>query len=261
MARTDERVRLERHGAVAELVLCAGERGNAIDHAMALALGETVAEVQRLLASGGGPAAVLLRAEGPNFCVGGDLRDFTSHTQGVREHLESAADVVHGAILGLSTLPAPLVVATQGAVAGGGMGIALTGDVVVAARSARFRMAYTAVGLTPDLGTTWLLPRVVGRQRALDLTLTNRTLGAEEALSWGLVSRVVDDTDLDVSARGLAAELAGGATQALGAAKALLIQGADESDQAAQLAREARSIAAHAETPYAQQAMRAFLSR
>ena len=141
------------------------------------------------------------------------------------------------------------------------MGLALTGDIVVAASNARFRMAYTAVGLTPDMGTTWLLPRVVGRRRALELTLTNRTLDASEALTWGLASTVVAEEDLESSARTLALKLATGQTQALATAKALVLQGFDEPDQALQLVREAEAIATAVESDAAQQAIRAFLSR
>jgi 2-(1,2-epoxy-1,2-dihydrophenyl)acetyl-CoA isomerase len=146
-------------------------------------------------------------------------------------------------------------------VAGAGLGFALTGDVVIAARSARFRMAYTAVGLTPDCGTTWLLPRAVGRRRALDLTLTNRTLDADEALAWGLVSRVVDDADLRTSSHHLASDLAAGIGDALGSAKALLALGSAEPDLRVQLAREAASIAAIAGTAPTQNAISAFFAR
>ena len=122
-------------------------------------------------------------------------------------------------------------------------------------------MAYTAVGLTPDMGTTWLLPAGGRPARALELTLTNRTLDASEALSWGLASTVVADEDLESSARALALRLATGQTQALATAKALVLQGFDEPDQALQLVREAETIATAVESDEAQQAIRAFLSR
>lgn len=258
---TEERVRLVRHGRLAELVLANGARGNVVDDESAVRLRDLVAEIASLADREDGPTAVLMRAEGPHFCVGGDLRQFTSEDTGVRELIAGAAEHIHAAILGLSRLRVPLVVAVQGAVAGGGMGLALTGDIVVAASTARFRMAYTAVGLTPDMGTTWLLPRVVGRRRALELTLTNRTLDATEALSWGLASRVVPEEDLESTARALALELSAGPAEALAGAKALVLQGFDEPDQALQLEREAESIATAVESDAAQQAIRAFLAR
>jgi 2-(1,2-epoxy-1,2-dihydrophenyl)acetyl-CoA isomerase len=255
----DERVRLQQTGDVLELVLCSGSRGNAIDRAAAEELRDRVAEASERIAETGGPQAVLVRAEGKNFCVGGDLRAF----QGADAfaYVGAAADAAHKAISGLLQLPVPVVVAVQGAVAGGGLGLALTGDLIVAARTARFRMAYTAVGLTPDLGTTWLLPRVLGRQRALDLTLTNRTLSAEEAMDWGLVSRVVDDAEVQAAALQLAADLASGIGAALRGAKSLLAQGAAEPALTVHLEREAASIAAASETPEAQAAIAAFLTR
>ena len=258
---TEERVRLIRDGRLLELVLANGARGNVVDNDSAAQLRDRVTEIEGLVTGEGGPTAVLMRAEGPHFCVGGDLRQFASGDAGVRERIAGAAEHIHAAILGLSRLRVPLVIAVQGAVAGGGMGLALTGDIVVAASNARFRMAYTAVGLTPDMGTTWLLPRVVGRRRALELTLTNRTLEANEALSWGLASRVVAEEDLEASARTLALELSAGQTHALAAAKALVLQGLDEPDQALQLEREAESITAAVDSDAAQEAIRAFLAR
>jgi 2-(1,2-epoxy-1,2-dihydrophenyl)acetyl-CoA isomerase len=258
---SEERVRLIRDGQVVELVLTNGARGNVVDADSAARLRALVAEIGLLVTSGTGPTAVLLRAEGAHFCVGGDLRQFVSTGAGVRERIRGAADDIHTAILGLSRLPVPLVVAVQGAIAGGGMGLALTGDLVVASTNARFRMAYTAVGLTPDMGTTWLLPRVVGRRRALELTLTNRTVDAAEALSWGLVSRVVPEEDLEASARAIATDLSRGPAAALARAKALVLQGFDEPDQALQLQREADSIEAAVESAAAQEAIQAFLAR
>jgi 2-(1,2-epoxy-1,2-dihydrophenyl)acetyl-CoA isomerase len=256
---SDERVRLQQSGSIAELVLTRGERGNALDLATAEQLRDAVVELTSLVPAEA--AAVLLRAEGPHFCVGGDLRAFMGRGAQTREFVQGAADLLHEAVLGLTRLPVPLVVAVQGAVAGAGLGFALTGDIVVAARSARFRMAYTAVGLTPDCGTTWLLPRAVGRQRALDLTLTNRTLDADEAMAWGLVSRVVDEADLRTSSHDLTAELAAGAGEALRVAKALLAEGTSEPDLETHLVREAASIAAMAGTAKAQEAISSFFSR
>jgi 2-(1,2-epoxy-1,2-dihydrophenyl)acetyl-CoA isomerase len=111
------------------------------------------------------------------------------------------------------------------------------------------------------MGTTWLLPRVVGRRRALELTLTNRTVDAAEALSWGLVSRVVPEEDLEASARAIATDLSRGPAAALAQAKALVLQGFDEPDQALQLQREADSIEAAVESAAAQEAIQAFLAR
>ncbi|MGW0584791.1 enoyl-CoA hydratase/isomerase family protein, partial [Streptomyces sp. NPDC002920] len=155
--------------------------------------------------------------------------------------------------------PVPLVTAVRGAAAGGGIGLALVGDIVLAARSARFRLAYTAIGLTPDCGASWFLPRLVGPRRAADLILTNRVLTGDDAERWGLVSRCVDDEELDDAAHRTAAELAAGATGALRAAKGLLRVGAGD-ELRRHLAEEARSIAALADGPEAQDRMASFLA-
>jgi 2-(1,2-epoxy-1,2-dihydrophenyl)acetyl-CoA isomerase len=106
------------------------------------------------------------------------------------------------------------VVGVQGWAAGGGLSLALLGDVLVLGRSARVRAAYTAIGLTPDGGLSWTLPRAVGASRARDLILTNRAVSATDAVAMGLASRVVDDQELRATVDSLAAELADGATGA-----------------------------------------------
>jgi 2-(1,2-epoxy-1,2-dihydrophenyl)acetyl-CoA isomerase len=119
----------------------------------------------------------------------------------------------------------PIVVGVQGWAVGGGLSLALLGDVLVLGRSARVRAAYTAIGLTPDGGMSWTLPRVVGASRARDLILTNRAISAAEAEAMGLATRVVDDQELRATVDRLAAELADGATDALGAARDLVHRG------------------------------------
>lgn len=130
---------------------------------------------------------------------------------------------------------------------------------MLAARPARFRLAYTAIGLTPDCGASWLLPRLVGPRRAAELILTDRVLTGDDAERWGLVSRSVDDAQLDEAAHGTAAALAAGAGDALRAAKSLLRAG-DGDGLRHHLAEEARSIAALADGPQAQELMAAFLA-
>src|SRR5215203_111497 len=109
----------------------------------------------------------------------------------------------------------PVVVAVNGVAAGGGFSLAMAGDVIVAARSASFIQVFSRIGLVPDLGSTWLLPRLIGRQRALELMLFNEPLSADRAMEWGLVRKVVDDAQLLDEAMKLARRLALGATRAL----------------------------------------------
>lgn len=248
-------VRVVRHGdGIVELLLDDPGRGNALDLPAAEALRDAAAQVA---ADPGG--AVLLRAAGGNFCVGGDLRAFVGRGADTGPYVHAVATAAHAAVQALHELPVPVVTAVRGAAAGGGIGLALAGDIVVAARSARFRLAYTAIGLTPDCGASWVLQRLLGPRRAADLILTNRVLTGDDAERWGLVSRVVEDAELDDVAYRTAASLAAGSGAALRAAKELLRAGA-EAPLEEQLAEEARSIAALAAGAQAQAAMESFLA-
>ncbi|KUN82866.1 enoyl-CoA hydratase/isomerase family protein [Streptomyces griseoruber] len=250
-----EPVRIVRHpDGFVELRLDDPGRGNALDLRTAEALRDGAREV----AAGPG-GAVLLRAAGGSFCVGGDLRAFACRGRETGAYVHAVASAAHAAILALHELPVPLVTAVRGAAAGGGIGLALVGDLVLAAQSARFRLAYTAIGLTPDCGASWFLPRLVGPRRAADLILTNRVLTGDDAERWGLVSRSVDDEELDEEAHRTAADLAAGAGDALRAAKGLLRAGAGDGLRR-HLAAEARSIAALADGPEAQERMASFLA-
>ncbi|BBC30365.1 Enoyl-CoA hydratase [Streptomyces graminofaciens] len=248
-------VRVVRHlDGVVELRLDDPGRGNALDLATAEALRDATAE---MAADPGG--AVLLRAAGGTFCVGGDLRAFTGRGEGTGTYVHAVATAAHAAILALHELPVPVVTAVRGAAAGGGVGLALVGDIVLAARSARFRLAYTDVGLTPDCGASWFLPRLVGPRLAADLILTNRVLTGEDAERWGLVTRSVDDEELDLEAHRTAAGLAAGSGDALRAAKGLL-RGRAGHGLGRHLAEEARQIAALADGREAQDRMASFLA-
>ncbi|MFG2129472.1 enoyl-CoA hydratase/isomerase family protein [Streptomyces sp. NPDC048751] len=243
---------------VVELRLDDPGRGNALD----LRTAEALRDATALVASDPG-GAVLLRSAGGTFCVGGDLRAFTSRGEETGVHVRAVATAAHAAIQALYEVPVPVVTAVRGAAAGGGIGLALVGDVVLAARSARFRLAYTAVGLTPDCGASWFLPRLVGPRLAADLILTNRVLTGDDAERFGLVSRSVDEDALDEAAHRTAAELAAGPGEALRAAKRLLRDGGGDGGGGGlrrHLAEEARSIAALAGGFEAQARMASFLS-
>jgi 2-(1,2-epoxy-1,2-dihydrophenyl)acetyl-CoA isomerase len=131
---------------------------------------------------------------------------------------------------------------------------------VLASESARFTMAYTAAGLSPDGSSTWFLPRLVGLVRAKELMLTNRRLSAAEALAWGLVTRVVPDAELADAARALARALADGPTAAFGTVKTLLLASARQ-ELEPQMVAEARGIVAVAEAPDGQEGIAAFLAK
>ena len=136
---------------------------------------------------------VLLTGTGRFFCAGGDLRAMSAFGDELPAGLKEMTVYLHAAVSHFVRMRAPLVVAVNGAAAGAGMSLAAVGDLVLAAESATFTMAYTAAGLVPDGGSTWSLPRLIGLRRTQELMLTNRRLTAQEALEWGLVTRVVAD--------------------------------------------------------------------
>lgn len=204
--------------------------------------------------------AVLLTGSGKNFCVGGDLKTFKQAGPDVGALIKETTGYLHAACSTLARMDPPLVVAVQGAAAGAGLSLALLGDLVYAAESATFTMAYTAAGLSPDGGSTFLLPRVVGLRRAQELTLTNRRLSAAEAVEWGIATATLPDDGVTIGAEETARRLAAGPTRAFGRAKRLLIDSFDTSFET-QMEREGAGIAASSVEPDAQEGLDAFISK
>ena len=156
--------------------------------------------------------AVLINAAGKLFCAGGDLKSFAAQPKEMLPtYFKKVTFSLHKAISRFNRMKAPVVMAIQGAAGGAGMSLACAGDIVIAAESAKFTMAYTRAGLTPDGSSTYFLPRIVGLRRAMDLALTNRVLSAREAHEMGIVTRVVPDAELMATAEGLAQGLRPGA--------------------------------------------------
>lgn len=186
--------------------------------------------------------AVLLSGAGSAFCAGGDLKGFHAHLDGLPAHIKEVVTYLHTALSHLTRMDAPVVTAAHGFAAGAGFSLACASDLVVAGESTRFTLAYTRAGLTPDGSATHFLPRIVGLNRALDLALTNRTLSAQEAMEWGIVSRVVPDAEVHAQAEALAKQLAAGPTRAFGNVKRLMRTGWTETLET-QMAYEADSIA------------------
>lgn len=212
------RASLERDGDVAVLTLTRTDAHNAIDAAMVDALGAAVAAV---------PAdarALLIRADGAAFTVGGDLAYFADQARAGRlaEALEPMVRPYHDTLAAIEELPIPVICGVHGPAAGGGLGLLWVSDVVIAADDLRLATGFAAIALSGDGASSWHLPRLIGRRRAQELLLENRVLGADEAREWGLVTRVVPRADLDDAARQTAARLAAGPTGALGELKALL---------------------------------------
>jgi 2-(1,2-epoxy-1,2-dihydrophenyl)acetyl-CoA isomerase len=251
-----ETLLLEVRDGVAHLTLNRPDSANGIDVTMARELEQAV------LSMAGDPAvrSVLLTGAGARFCGGGDVKTFGEQGEGLSGYLREVATPLHVAIAALVRLDAPVVAAVQGSAAGAGMGLVGASDLVLAGESAKFVMAYTGIGVTPDGSSSWFLPRLVGLKRALELTLTNRVLSASEALDLGLITRVVPDAELEQEGQVLAAHLAAGPTKALGGAKRLL-HGSLESTLESHLARETAEITAAGATRDAAEGIAAFVGK
>src|SRR4051794_27095792 len=203
-------VTLDFDGPVAILKLDHQEVMNAVSMDMLGGLGEALdavddkkAEVRCLVLTGAGRA----------FCTGANLQ---GRNKPGKSNAGAALEVgFHPFLRRLRNLHCPIITSVNGPAAGAGMSFALMGDMILCARSAYFLQAFRRIGLVPDCGSTWLLPRVVGKARAVELSLMGERLPAEKALEWGLVNRVYDDAALMDETMKLAHELANGPTIAL----------------------------------------------
>ena len=216
---TYEQIRFHIADGIARITLNRPERLNSFTAQMHAELRDALAQ----LADGGDARVLLLTGEGRGFCAGQDLSD--------RAVAPDAAPVDLGAsieqnyrplVLALRALPLPVVCAVNGVAAGAGANIALACDIVIAARSASFIQAFCRIGLVPDSGGTFFLPRLVGNARAMGLALLGDKLAAEDAAAWGLIWKCVDDAELATTVDALLAQLAHAPTGGLAAIKRAL---------------------------------------
>ena len=250
-------VLLEVEGGVARLRLNRPDASNALSGELLRALADAVIRCH----ADPSVRALVLSGEGKNFCGGGDVREFASKGEALPDHLREVTAWLQVAASGLMRLHAPVVTLVQGhATGGGGFGLVCASDIVVAARSARFMLGATRVGMAPDAGLSVTLARIVGFRRAMEIALANPMLDAAQALELGLVTRVVPDDELEDSGLALARELAQGPTKALAETKRLLWTGLGSSVDAC-LADEARTVAALSGTADAREGLAAVIGR
>ena len=204
--------------------------------------------------------AVLITGNGKMFSAGGDLKSFSAAGDRIRHIVKEMTVYLHSAVSRFSRMDSPVVMAVNGTAAGAGFSLAISGDLVLAARSAKFTMAYTASALSPDGSSSYFLPRLVGLRRAQELMLTNRVLTAETALDWGLVTQVHDKDVLMSEADKLVQSLAAGPTRAYGAVKSMLAE-TFTTGLEAQMERESRFIADMMGTRDAQHGIESFLNK
>lgn len=214
-----QHIRLEQSpAAVATLTLNRPDSLNALNAAMVDELREAVESLP-----GSGARCLLLTGEGRGFSSGADLASGGGLPSDAGMALEKHFNPL---VEALFALPMPVVAAVNGPCAGAGCSLALAADIVIAGQSAYFLQAFVNIGLIPDAGATWLLPRLAGRARAMEMMMLGERIPAAQAAEWGLISRVVPDEDLAVEGAALAARLASGPTVAYGLIRRLAREGA-----------------------------------
>lgn len=250
-------LQIEIREGVAGITLNRPEAMNAMSPELARSLAAALAE----LPTDGSVRAILVTGAGRAFCAGGDIRAMSAALdQGPREFFLELTGNLHRISQALLQARVPTVAAVNGPAAGFGFGLALSCDLVVASERATFTMAHGQVAQIPDGGGWYLLPRVVGRKRALDLYLTRRELDAQTAERWGIVTRILPVTNFREVTFGFARDLAGGPTLAYHQAKKRLAEGWDQ-PLSEYLEEQRRVIADLAASSDFEEGVRAFLER
>ncbi|MFK0033636.1 enoyl-CoA hydratase/isomerase family protein [Pseudomonas monteilii] len=252
----NESVLLSVQDGIATVVLNRPEQGNAIDLPMAKALLKTAIACDQDEAI----RVVVMTGSGKLFCAGGDLASFVIAGNEISGFLSELAGTLHLAISRFMRMNKPIVALVNGAAAGAGMSLSLMGDIVIAQQSSSFTPAYGAIGLSPDGGLTWILPRLLGMRRAQEIILLNKRMSAGQAVELGLITRVVEDGQLEVEGHSVARTLAEMNVPALGHVKQLLLHSYG-SQLESQLESEARSISAISVQPYVRDKVAAFVGQ
>lgn len=212
---TYESIRVERDGPIVRITLNRPDRLNSFTRAMH-------AELRDALFKLGDARVVILTGEGRGFCAGQDLNDRNVAPGDAVDLGETVDESWNPLIRALATLKQPVIARVNGVAAGAGANIALACDIVVAAKSAKFVQGFAKLGLIPDSGGSWHLPRLVGQARALGLALTDTPLSAEQAADWGLIWKAVEDDQLDAEVDAIAQKLAASPPLGLAATKKLI---------------------------------------
>lgn len=249
-------VLVRQEGAVAEITLNRPEVMNALSMEMA----EQFCEVCWRIEADASVRAVLVKGEGKGFQAGGDIASFHAQMHRIGEHAGRMIDTYHVAVRTLVRMPKPVVGQLHGAVAGAGMSLAMNLDLAIAAEGTVFTLAYANLGTSPDGGSTFFLPRLVGRRRAMEIALLSDRFDAAKALELGLVNRVVPADQLANEAMALATKLASGPTQAYARTKALIDQ-SFENDLATQLEAERANFVASTATADFREGVDAFVNK
>jgi 2-(1,2-epoxy-1,2-dihydrophenyl)acetyl-CoA isomerase len=251
-----EAVTVRREGGIAVVMLNRPEAFNAFDQEMV----ELLAWHLSRLAVDDSVAGVVISGEGKAFCGGGDLKASLAFPGGAATAFHVLAATYHQGIVEIRRMKKPVIAAINGVAAGGGFSMALCCDFRVMARSAVLRQAYTSSGLCIDGGGTFTLPRMVGLARAMEIIAFDRPISSEQALAWGLVTKVVEDGAALEEAVRMARELAEGSLHSFGWCKELLTNSFDTPFEA-HIERERVGLSTCAAHPDGQEGMKAFVEK
>ncbi len=246
-------IRVVRDGEVLRIMLDRPDRLNAAPPAMFDAIRDALADL-------GGARAVLLTGEGRAFCSGADVAAVQAADDGPAATHHALTHHYNPCLQAIADLPVPIVSAVRGAAAGIGCSLALAADFCVATDDAYFLQAFINIGLVPDGGASWMLPRLIGRARAARMMLLGERVAAATALDWGMIHAVVDGATLDDEAMALARRLAAGPTVALGLTRRNLAYALDH-DYPAAMVREAEAQRSAAASADAREGTAAFLAK
>lgn len=247
-----ETLQFEIEQNIARITLNRPEAGNALNKKMAWEF----FMVSQECACNPNIRAVILTGAGKLFCGGGDLKELNAQTDKAAHFREMTA-YLHVAVSRFARMNAPLIGAINGTAGGAGFSLVCGCDLAIAVDNAKFTLAYTNAGLTPDGSSTYFLPRIVGTRRAMELAITNRVLTAQEALDWGIINKIVAGDELVNEVNALASKLAAGPTLAFGATKRLLQATFSESLET-QMEDESQAIVDMTRTHDAQEGVSAF---
>ncbi len=249
-----ETITFEQSDAITRITLNRPDAANGMNDTMTRELADAASRCDT-----DATKVVVLTGSGRFFCAGGDLKSFAVATSRGR-FIKGVADDLHRAISTFARMDAVLITSINGVAAGAGFSIAVTGDLVLAAESASFTMAYTKAGLSPGGSSSYYLPRLIGIRKTQELMLTNRTLSAADASQWGLVTEVVPEAELAARTDELANQMVRTSRQSNGAVKMLLL-GTFKNSVEEQMELEGRLIAAAAESPDGTEGVDAFMEK
>ena len=254
---TFETITAEQTGRVLMITLNRPDNMNAIN----LELARELCQIAEQTGQNPDIGAVIITGAGNKvFCAGGDLQAFNTFSPEMGAHLKQVTDYFHKAICLFSEMSKPVIAAINGVAAGGGLSMVGFPELAIASQSAKFVSAYTKIGLSPDGSSSFFMPRIIGIRRYYEMVLTNRTLSAQEACDWGLVSEVVDDDQLLSRAMELAQSIADGPQPSYQCIKSLVMTSFD-SDLTTQLDKEAGFLSDCADSDDGIEGIKAFLAK